>query len=167
MCIRDRLGDARLFAGAIDLMAARHADAGIDACVGIDARGFIFAAAAAKQLGTGFVPVRKKGKLPWKTHEESYSLEYGEATVAIHQDALQPGARVLLLDDLLATGGTAAAAVSLLKKIGAEIVEIGFLIELGFLNGREKMNGAPINSCLLYTSPSPRDATLSRMPSSA
>lgn len=144
------LGDARLFAGAIDLMAARHADAGIDACVGIDARGFIFAAAAAKQLGTGFVPVRKKGKLPWKTHEESYSLEYGEATVAIHQDALQPGARVLLLDDLLATGGTAAAAVSLLKKIGAEIVEIGFLIELGFLDGREKMNGAPINSLITY-----------------
>lgn len=144
------LGDARLFAGAIDLMAARHADAGIDACVGIDARGFIFAAAAAKQLGTGFVPVRKKGKLPWKTHEENYSLEYGEATVAIHQDALQPGARVLLLDDLLATGGTAAAAVNLLKKIGAEIVEIGFLIELGFLNGREKMNGAPINSLITY-----------------
>ena len=144
------LGDARLFAGAIDLMASRHADAGIDACVGIDARGFIFAAAAAKQLGTGFVPVRKKGKLPWKTHEESYSLEYGEATVAIHQDALQPGARVLLLDDLLATGGTAAAAVSLLKKIGAEIVEIGFLIELGFLDGREKMNGAPINSLITY-----------------
>ena len=144
------LGDARLFAGAINLMASRHADAGIDACVGIDARGFIFAAAAAKQLGTGFVPVRKKGKLPWKTHEESYSLEYGEATVAIHQDALQPGARVLLLDDLLATGGTAAAAVKLLKKIGAEIVEIGFLIELGFLNGREKMNGAPINSLITY-----------------
>ena len=144
------LGDARLFAGAIDLMAARHADAGIDACVGIDARGFIFAAAAAKQLGTGFVPVRKKGKLPWKTHEESYSLEYGEATVAIHQDALQPGARVLLLDDLLATGGTAAAAGKLLEKIGAEIVEIGFLIELGFLNGREKMNGAPINSLITY-----------------
>ena len=144
------LGDARLFAGAIDLMAARHADAGIDACVGIDARGFIFAAAAAKQLGTGFVPVRKKGKLPWKTHEESYSLEYGEATVAIHQDALHPGARVLLLDALLATGGTAAAAVNLLKKIGAEIVEIGFLIELGFLNGREKMNGAPINSLITY-----------------
>ena len=144
------LGDARLFAGAVDLMDARHADAGIDACVGIDARGFIFAAAAAKQLGTAFVPIRKKGKLPWKTHEESYSLEYGEATVAIHQDALQPGARVLLLDDLLATGGTAAAAVSLLKKIGAEIVEISFLIELGFLDGREKMNGDPINSLITY-----------------
>ena len=144
------LGDARLFAGAVDLMAARHADAGIDACVGIDARGFIFVAAAAKQLGTAFVPIRKKGKLPWKTHEESYSLEYGEATVAIHQDALQPGARVLLVDDLLATGGTAAAAANLLEKIGAEIVEVGFLIELGFLNGREKMNGAPINSLITY-----------------
>ena len=144
------LGDARLFAGAVDLMAARHAAAGIDACVGIDARGFIFAAAAAKQLGTGFVPIRKQGKLPWKTHEESYSLEYGEATVAIHQDALQPGARVLLLDDLLATGGTAAAAAKLLEKIGAEIVEIGFMIELGFLNGREKMNGAPVNALITY-----------------
>ena len=144
------LGDARLFAGAIDLMAARHADAGIDACVGIDARGFIFAAAAAKQLGTGFVPVRKKGKLPWKTHEESYSLEYGEATIAIHQDALQPGARVLLLDDLLATGGTAAAAANLLQKIGAEIVEVGFMIELGFLDGREKMNGHPVNALITY-----------------
>jgi len=96
------------------------------------------------------VPIRKKGKLPWKTYEESYSLEYGEATVAIHQDALEPGARVLLLDDLLATGGTAAAAVSLLETIGAEIVEIGFLIELGFLNGREKMGDHPINSLITY-----------------
>ena len=120
------LGDARLFAGAIDLMASRHADAGIDACVGIDARGFIFAAAAAKQLGAGFVPVRKKGKLPWKTHEESYSLEYGEATVAIHQDALQPGARVLLLDDLLATGGTAAAAVNCSKRSVRKLWRSGF-----------------------------------------
>ncbi len=144
------LGDARLFAGAIELMVGRHAEAGIDACVGIDARGFIFAAAAAHKMDTGFVPVRKKGKLPWKTHEESYSLEYGEATVAIHQDALQPGARVLLLDDLLATGGTAAAAVSLLEKVGAEIVEIGFLIELGFLNGRERMENHPVNALITY-----------------
>ncbi|MBR90160.1 MAG: adenine phosphoribosyltransferase [Verrucomicrobiales bacterium] len=144
------LGNARLFAGAVDLMTAKHAGVGIDACVGIDARGFIFAAAAAKQLGAAFVPIRKKGKLPWKTHEESYSLEYGEATVAIHQDALQPGARVLLLDDLLATGGTASAAANLLRKIGAEIVEVGFLIELGFLNGREKMNGTPISSLITY-----------------
>jgi adenine phosphoribosyltransferase len=144
------LGDAGLFAGAIDLMVGKHAESGIDACVGIDARGFIFAAAAAHKMDTGFVPVRKKGKLPWKTHEESYSLEYGEATVAIHQDALQPGARVLLLDDLLATGGTAAAAVSLLEKVGAEIVEIGFLIELGFLNGREKMGNHRVNALITY-----------------
>ncbi len=144
------LGDARLFAGAIDLMVGKHAEAGIDACVGIDARGFIFAAAAAHKMDTGFVPVRKKGKLPWKTHEESYSLEYGEATVAIHQDALQPGSRVLLLDDLLATGGTAAAAVSLLEKVGAEIVEIGFLIELGFLNGRGKMGNHRVNALITY-----------------
>jgi len=144
------LGDARLFAGAIELMVGRHAEAGIDACVGIDARGFIFAAAAAHKMDTGFVPVRKKGKLPWKTHEESYSLEYGEATVAIHQDALQPGSRVLLLDDLLATGGTAAAAVSLLEKVGAEIVEIGFLIELGFLNGRGKMGNHRVNALITY-----------------
>ena len=144
------LGNARLFAGAIDLLVDKHKDARIDACVGIDARGFIFAAAAAHKMGVAFVPVRKKGKLPWKTYEESYSLEYGEATVAIHQDALGPGARVLLLDDLLATGGTAAAAVSLLRKIDAEIVEVGFLIELGFLNGREKMGEHPINSLITY-----------------
>ena len=118
--------------------------------VGIDARGFIFAAAAARQLNAAFVPVRKQGKLPYKTIEESYSLEYGEATVAIHEDALQPGARVLLLDDLLATGGTAAAAAKLVRKVGAEIVEIGFLIELSFLNGREKLNGHPIHSIITY-----------------
>ena len=97
------LREARLFAGAIDLMVEKHANSKLDACVGIDARGFIFAAAAAPKLGTGLVPVRKKGKLPWKTHEKSFALEYGEATVAVHQDALQPGDRVLLLDDLLAT----------------------------------------------------------------
>jgi len=144
------LGDATLFSGSIDLLAAHHAESGIDAVVGIDARGFIFAAAAARQLNAAFVPVRKQGKLPYKTIEESYSLEYGEATVAIHEDALQPGARVLLLDDLLATGGTAAAAAKLVRKVGAEIVEIGFLIELSFLNGREKLNGHPIHSIITY-----------------
>ena len=144
------LGDAALFSGSIDLLAAHHAESGIDAVVGIDARGFIFAAAAARQLNAAFVPVRKQGKLPYKTIEESYSLEYGEATVAIHEDALQPGARVLLLDDLLATGGTAAAAAKLVRKVGAEIVEIGFLIELSFLNGREKLNGHPIHSIITY-----------------
>ena len=144
------LGNAALFAGSIDLLAAHHADAGIDAVVGIDARGFIFAAAAARQLNTAFVPIRKKGKLPHKTIEENFQLEYGEDTVAIHEDALKPGARVLLLDDLLATGGTAAAAAKLVRKVGAEIVEIGFLIELSFLNGREKLNGHPIHSVITY-----------------
>ena len=144
------LGNATLFAGSIDLLAAHHADAGIDAVVGIDARGFIFAAAAACQLNAAFVPIRKKGKLPYKTIEENFTLEYGEDTVAIHKDALQPGARVLLLDDLLTTGGTAAAAAKLVRKVGAEIVEIGFLIELSFLNGREKLNGHPIHSVITY-----------------
>ena len=144
------LGDATLFSGSIDLLAAHHAESGIDAVVGIDARGFIFAAAAARQLNAAFVPVRKQGKLPYKTIEESYSLEYGEATVAIHEDALQLGARVLLLDDLLATGGTAAAAAKLVRKVGAEIVEIGFLIELSLLKGREKLNGHPIHSIITY-----------------
>ena len=144
------LGDAALFAGSIDLLASHHADSRIDAVVGIDARGFIFAAAAARQLNVAFVPIRKKGKLPYKTIEENFSLEYGEATVAIHEDALKPGARVLLLDDLLATGGTAAAATKLVQKVGAEIVEIGFLIELSFLNGREKLNGQPIRSVITY-----------------
>ena len=144
------LGDARLFAGSIDLLASHHRDSDIDAVVGIDARGFIFAAAAARQLGAAFVPVRKQGKLPYKTIEESFQLEYGEATVAIHEDALKTGARVLLLDDLLATGGTAAAAASLVQKVGAQIVEIGFLIELAFLNGREKLNSHPIHSVVTY-----------------
>ncbi len=144
------LGDAALFAGSIDLLAAHHLETGIDAVVGIDARGFIFAAAAARQLNTAFVPIRKKGKLPYKTIEENFSLEYGEDTVAIHEDALKPGARVLLLDDLLATGGTAAAAAKLVRKVGAEIIEIGFLIELIFLNGREKLDGHPIHSVITY-----------------
>ena len=144
------LGDAALFAASIDRLAAHHADSRIDAVVGIDARGFIFAAAAARQLNTAFVPIRKKGKLPHKTIEENFQLEYGEDTVAIHEDALQPGARVLLLDDLLATGGTAAAAASLVQKVGADIIEIGFLIELSFLNGREKLNGHPIHSVITY-----------------
>jgi adenine phosphoribosyltransferase len=122
----------------------------IDAVVGIDARGFIFAAAAAVKLQAGFVPVRKKGKLPYKTHEQDYDLEYGTSTIAIHTDALKPGARVILIDDLLATGGTAAAAAALVKKLGAEILEFSFLIELSFLNGRDKLKGVPIRSVVVY-----------------
>jgi adenine phosphoribosyltransferase len=144
------LADARLFAGAIDLLTEKFSPGEIDAVVGIDARGFIFAAAAALKLEAGFVPVRKKGKLPHTTHEQDYALEYGSATIAMHIDALRPGAKVLLVDDLLATGGTAAAAVSLVKKLGGEILEVGFLIELKFLDGRAKLPGVPIRSLVTY-----------------
>ena len=144
------LADPDLFSGAIDLLTAGVEPGSVDAVVGIDARGFIFAAAAAVRLKAGFVPVRKKGKLPYRTHEEDYALEYGTATVAMHVDALQPGSRVLLVDDLLATGGTATAAASLVKKLGADIKEIAFLIELSFLKGREKLNGYPIRSLVVY-----------------
>ncbi len=144
------LADARLLAATVELMTANFQPGQVDAVVGIDARGFIFASAAAVKLQAGFVPVRKKGKLPFKTHEQSYDLEYGSNTIAIHQDAVHPGSRVILLDDLLATGGTAAAAASLLRKIGANILEIGFLIELGFLKGREKLQGFPVRSIITY-----------------
>jgi len=144
------LADARLFAGTIDLLTEHYKPGSVDAIVGIDARGFIFAAAAAMKLQAGFVPVRKKGKLPFKTHEQDYALEYGSATVAMHIDALKPGARVLLIDDLLATGGTAAAAAALVSKLNAKILEISFLIELKFLNGREKLKGYPVRSVVTY-----------------
>jgi adenine phosphoribosyltransferase len=144
------LADARLFAGVIDLLTQNFNPGDVDAVVGIDARGFIFAAAAAVKLNAGFVPVRKKGKLPFQTHEQDYALEYGHATVAIHIDALKPGARVLLVDDLLATGGTAAAAAELVGKLGGKILEINFLIELSFLNGREKLKGHPVRSVITY-----------------
>jgi len=144
------LADPRLFAGAIDLLIQKHVPGTIDAVVGIDARGFIFAAAAALKLHAGFVPIRKKGKLPFNTHEASYELEYGSNTVAIHVDAVTPGSKVLLVDDLLATGGTAGAAISLLRKIGADIVEASFLIELGFLSGRAKLDHVPVRSLIVY-----------------
>jgi adenine phosphoribosyltransferase len=144
------LADARLFAGSIDLLTDGFKPGSVDAVVGIDARGFIFAAAAATKLKAGFVPVRKKGKLPYKTIEQDYALEYGSAIVAMHVDALKPGARVLLIDDLLATGGTSAAALALMKKLGARVLEAGFLIELKFLNGREKLQGCPVRSIIAY-----------------
>ena len=144
------LADPRLFAGAIDLLVANHPAGSIDAVVGIDARGFIFAAAAALRLETGFVPIRKKGKLPYTTHEQSYDLEYGSNTVAIHTDAVSPGRRVLLVDDLLATGGTAGPAIALLQKIGVHIVEATFLIELAFLDGRAQLDGVPTRSLITY-----------------
>jgi len=144
------LADPRLFAGSIDLLLGKYKPGMVDAVVGIDARGFIFAAAAALRLEAGFVPVRKKGKLPFKTHEQNYDLEYGSNTIAIHTDAVKPGSRVLLIDDLLATGGTAAAAAALLHQIGAEILEISFLIELRFLDGRNKLSKYPVRSIVAY-----------------
>ena len=144
------LADARIFSGTIELLTAQFKPGMVDAVVGIDARGFIFAAAAAVRLQAGFVPVRKKGKLPYQTHEQEYDLEYGTSSIAMHVDALKPGNRVLLIDDLLATGGTAAAAASLVKKLGAEILEISFLIELKFLNGRDRLKGHKVRSVVVY-----------------
>lgn len=144
------LKDGRLFAGAIDLLTQGFKSGDVDAVVGIDARGFIFAAAAAAKLQTGFVPVRKKGKLPWKTIEKSYDLEYGSNTIALHVDAVAPGSRVLLVDDLLATGGTAGAALSLLQDLKANVLQVSFLIELSFLNGRQKLPNVPIRSIITY-----------------
>jgi adenine phosphoribosyltransferase len=144
------LADADLFRLTIDLLAAPFQQGSIDTVVGIDARGFIFAAGVALKLDCGFVPVRKRGKLPWKTLEQSYDLEYGSNTIAIHEDAVKPGSRVLLIDDVLATGGTAAAAAALLTKAGARIIEAAFVIELGFLNGRAKLNGLPMRSLVAF-----------------
>ena len=144
------LADAALFAASIDLLTASFKPGDVDTVVGIDARGFIFAAGAALKLQAGFVPVRKQGKLPYRTHEQDYALEYGTNTIAIHVDAIHPGSRVLLIDDLLATGGTAAASAELVKKVGGRILEIAFLIELSFLNGRQKLEGYPVKSLVVY-----------------
>ncbi|MBI2927394.1 MAG: adenine phosphoribosyltransferase [Verrucomicrobia bacterium] len=144
------LADARLFAGCVDLLIGDHKPGSVDAVVGIDARGFIFAAAAATKLASGFVPIRKKGKLPYQAYEQSYDLEYGSATMAMHVDALKPGSRVVLIDDVLATGGTASAAAALIQKAGARILEIAFFIELSFLHGRDKLQGLPVRSLVVF-----------------
>lgn len=144
------LADAELFSAAIDHLIAPHRNKGIKAVVGIDARGFILGGAAAIKLNCGFVPIRKKGKLPYETFNESYDLEYGSNAVEVHVDAVTAGTKILLIDDLLATGGTAAAAANLLEKIGAELVEIAFLVELGFLNGRQKLSKFPVRSLITY-----------------
>ncbi|MEX0362600.1 MAG: adenine phosphoribosyltransferase [Allomuricauda sp.] len=122
----------------------------IDKVVGVDSRGFIFAPMLASKLGAGFVPVRKKGKLPYKTFAESYSLEYGVDALEIHTDAISKGEKVLVHDDVLATGGTAKAVCKLVEQLGGEVVQCNFLIELSFLNGAEKLNGYPIKSLLHY-----------------
>lgn len=144
------LGDPALLRLAVDGYAAAARAAGAEKIAGIDARGFIFGAAAACQLGLGFVPVRKKGKLPYQCESAAYSLEYGEAVVEMHIDAVKPGERVVLMDDLLATGGTAGAAVSLIERVGGRVVLAVFLIELGFLNGRKALGSTPIEAILTY-----------------
>ncbi len=144
------LANGPLFQQSISLLCETAGPVKIDKVVGIDARGFIFAAAVADRLGAGFVPVRKKGKLPWKTRQTSYSLEYGESVVELHEDAIRPGESVLLVDDLLATGGTAAAAVKLLDELGARLIGISVLIELKFLQGRAKLAPHPVFSILTY-----------------
>ncbi|MEO1824616.1 MAG: adenine phosphoribosyltransferase [Roseibacillus sp.] len=144
------LGDSALFQDSIKLLAETAGEATIDKVVGIDARGFIFAAAVADRLNAGFIPIRKKGKLPSTTCEAAYELEYGEGIVEIHEDAIKPGENVLLIDDLLATGGTAEAALKLLDGLGANIISVSFLIELTFLDGRSKLGARPITSLICY-----------------
>jgi adenine phosphoribosyltransferase len=144
------LKDADGLRQAIDLMAARYAGSEIDKVVGIESRGFILAPAIATRLGAGFVPVRKPGKLPAKTLEVAYDLEYGQDRIEIHEDAIEAGERVLIVDDLMATGGTAAAAVELVRRLEANLVGAAFLVELEFLQGRFKVPGVEIFSLLKY-----------------
>ncbi len=133
------LGQPRAFRRAVDEMVQPYAGTRMDKVAGIEARGFILGGAAAHQLSAGFVPLRKKGKLPWKTMTESYELEYGVDEMEIHEDAIQPGERVLLVDDLIATGGTAEAAIKLLRRAGAEIVAAAFVIDLPELGGADRI----------------------------
>src|SRR6476619_298852 len=140
------LGSGKLFRTAIEAFLEQCRDNKIDKIVGIDARGFLFGSAVAYDLGIGFVPLRKKGRLPYKTESAKYSLEYGEAEMELHIDAITRGEKVVLIDDLLATGGTSASAATLIKKVGGQLVEAIFLIELEFLRGREKLTPTPVTS---------------------
>ncbi len=138
------LGSSDGFARAVDELCARFTASDIERVVGVEARGFIPAAAVAYRLGAGFVPVRKAGKLPRETHAVTYALEYGEATLELHRDAVAPGERVLLVDDVLATGGTAAATRDLVERCGGVVVALAVLLELTFLPGREAVPGVPV-----------------------
>ena len=144
------LQDSRALVQTVDVMCQRYIGQDIDAIVGIESRGFIFGTAMAYRLGIGFIPVRKPGKLPAKVIRESYSLEYGEDTVEMHEDAVGKGQRILIVDDLLATGGTASAVCNLVEKAGGDIVECCFVIELNFLKGREKLGPRKIFSLIQY-----------------
>jgi adenine phosphoribosyltransferase len=144
------LGNPELFRATTSILAGRCQAAGASRIAAIDARGFFFAGAVCEKLGLGLVPIRKKGKLPYRTFEESYELEYGSATLAIHQDAFERGEKVILIDDLLATGGTAGAAARLIEKAGGKLIEIDFVIELAFLNGRSKLPGRNVFSIVEF-----------------
>jgi adenine phosphoribosyltransferase len=144
------LADPKAFATAIDALCAGFTGADIEYVAAVEARGFIFGAAVAKKLGVGFVPIRKKGKLPFKTESVTYDLEYGTDTLEVHCDAVSKAAKVLMVDDLLATGGTMAAACKLIEKIGGQIVAISFLIELAELAGRDKLSGYQITTVIKY-----------------
>src|SRR5262245_48171539 len=144
------LQDPRAFAATIDQLAELVPPERYELVCGIESRGFIFGAALAKNLGKGFIPVRKPGKLPWKTASESYELEYGTDTIEIHTDAAPGGQRVLMVDDLLATGGTMSAAVKLVRKVGGNPVAAAFVIELAFLNGRKRLGNLPAHALVRY-----------------
>lgn len=142
--------DPQAFKKSIDTLAGKFKNQRVQYVVGVEARGFIFGAALAYKLGAGFIPVRKKGKLPYKTKSVTYQLEYGVDTLEMHTDAVAPRSRVLVVDDLLATGGTVKAVIDLLKKAQAKIIGVAFLVELEFLKGKEKLKDLPIYSVIQY-----------------
>ena len=144
------LKNGRALAYTIDTMADHFSSMNIDVVVSMEARGFLFGPAIAYKLGAGFAPVRKKGKLPWDTHKEEYELEYGTDTIEIHQDAVLRGERVLIIDDVLATGGTAKAVTRLMEKMNGKIIGAAFVIELLALNGRKNLQNVPVYSLLQY-----------------
>lgn len=144
------LRDAAAFRATIDGLCAPFATASIDRVLGVEARGFIVAAPVADRLGAGFVPVRKAGKLPWQIEHEEYELEYGTDLLEVHRDAVSPGERVLIVDDVLATGGTAAATARLATKLDADVIGFGFVLELAFLGGRSKLGSVDVQSLITY-----------------
>ncbi len=144
------IGNKETFKFVTDAFRERYRDKKIDYIISVESRGFLFGAALAYVIGAGLIPVRKKGKLPYQTHEVSYDLEYGKDTLEIHKDAFEEGKRVLILDDLLATGGTTRATIDLVGKLGGEVVEAAFVIELEFLKGREKIKDVPVFSLVKY-----------------
>jgi adenine phosphoribosyltransferase len=144
------LKDGPAWRFAVDSLASRYQAERVDVVVGVESRGFIFGGAVAHQLRAGFVPVRKVGKLPGKTIEVEYELEYGRDALAMHEDAISPGQRVLAVDDLLATGGTMGATLRLVEQLGGRVVGVAFMIELAFLHGREKLKNYPLHSLIVY-----------------